>query len=114
MTGRLRASSFMEFRKPGAPADERKPARLRRILAGLGYESGDTRTSWVGSRPVLPDYLPAIGQLRGVPNLFYAFGHQHIGLTLAATTAELMTALVAGRAPSLDVTPFAIERFSRL
>jgi D-amino-acid dehydrogenase len=113
MTGRLRASSFMEFREPGAPPDERKPARLRRVLAGLGYPSGNTRTSWVGSRPVLPDYLPAIGRLADAPGVFYAFGHQHIGLTLAAVTAELVAALVAGREPQQDIAPFAIERFSR-
>ena len=114
MAGRLRASSFMEFRKPDAPPDERKPARLRHVLAALGYASGDARTSWVGSRPVLPDYLPAIGRLRGVPGLLYAFGHQHIGLTLSAVTAELMAALVAEREPPQDIAPFAIERFSRM
>ena len=109
--GRLRASSYMEFRTPHAPPDLRKPARLRRVLAGLGYSSGDTNTSWVGSRPVLPDYLPAIGRLREVPEVFYAFGHQHIGLTLSAITAELVSALVAGRTPAHDLAPYSLERF---
>jgi len=111
LAGRLRASSYMEFRTPHAPPDLRKPARLRRVLAGLGYSSGDTNTSWVGSRPVLPDYLPAIGRLREVPEVFYAFGHQHIGLTLSAITAELVSALVAGRTPAHDLAPYSLERF---
>jgi D-hydroxyproline dehydrogenase len=66
----------------------------------------------VGARPVLPDYLPAIGRLPELPDVFYAFGHQHIGLTLAGITAECMAALVAGRAPPVDLAPFALERFS--
>ncbi len=111
MTGRLRASSFMEFRPPDAPADVSKYARLRAALGTLGYAVDAAAPAWVGPRSVLPDYLPAIGRLSAAPNLYYAFGHQHIGLTLAAITAECMAALVAGRTPSVDLAPFAIERF---
>ncbi len=113
MTGRLRASSFMEFQPPEAPADPRKGARLCATLGALGYTVDSAVPAWVGPRPVLPDYLPAIGRLAALPNLFYAFGHQHIGLTLAAITAECMAALVAGRPPSVELAPFAIERFTR-
>jgi D-hydroxyproline dehydrogenase len=112
MRGRLRASSFMEFRAPDAPADPRKPARLRAALGALGYAAAEGTAAWVGARPVLPDYLPAIGRLPELPDVFYAFGHQHIGLTLAGITAECMAALVAGRAPPVDLAPFALERFS--
>ena len=113
MTARLRATSFMEFREPDAPPDEHKPMRLRRVLAGLGYASGDATTSWVGSRPVLPDYLPAMGRMPHVPGLYYSFGHQHIGLTLSAMAAGLMAELVTGRGPSQDLAPFSIDRFGR-
>lgn len=113
MTARVRATSFMEFREPDAPPDERKPVRLRRVLAGLGYPSREATTSWVGSRPVLPDYLPAMGRMPDIPGLFYSFGHQHIGLTLSAVAAGLMAELVSGREPSQDLTPFSIDRFGR-
>lgn len=111
MQGRLRASSFMEFRAPNAPGDPRKGKQLRTRLRALGYASEGDAAAWVGPRPVLPDYLPAIGRLAAAPNLHYAFGHQHIGLTLAAITAECLAAQVAGRAPAVDLAPFAIERF---
>ena len=66
----------------------------------------------MGPRPTLPDYLPAIGRLKGEPRILYAFGHQHLGLTMAAVTAELTTALARGVEPSIDLTPFRIERFA--
>jgi len=111
MAGRLRASSYMEFTAPEAPADAGKAARLRAMLARLGYRCPATGASWVGPRPVLPDYLPGIGRVPGT-RVFYALGHQHIGLTLAPVTAQLIAALVAGRRPSHDVAAFDLQRFN--
>jgi glycine/D-amino acid oxidase-like deaminating enzyme len=111
MTGRVRATSYMEFADPDAPADPRKPARLRRQLRELGYVCEPQGPSWVGSRPVLPDYLPGIGRAPGPAKLFYAVGHQHIGLTLAPFTAELVADIVAGREPPIPVAPYDLQRF---
>jgi D-hydroxyproline dehydrogenase len=111
MTGRLRATSFMEFTAAGAPADARKPARLRKTLRALGYDCESDGASWVGSRPVLPDYLPGIGRAPGSAKLFYAIGHQHIGLTLAPITAELLADLVAMRTPRIPVAAYDLQRF---
>jgi D-hydroxyproline dehydrogenase len=113
MRGRLRASSFMEFAAPEAAPDPRKPARLNRDLARLGYRGADGLAGWVGSRPVLPDYLPGIGRVADAGRLFYATGHQHLGLTLAPVTAELMACLVAGRQPAHDLSAFDLRRFGR-
>jgi glycine/D-amino acid oxidase-like deaminating enzyme len=111
MKGRVRATSFMEFADPDAPADSRKPARLRERVRALGYACEPAGPNWVGSRPVLPDYLPGIGRAPGSVKLFYAVGHQHIGLTLAPFTAELVADLVAGRATPIAVAPFDLQRF---
>ena len=111
MLGRVRATSYMEFADPDAPADPRKPARLRRQLRALGYPFELEGPSWLGSRPVLPDYLPGIGRAPGPAKLFYAVGHQHIGLTLAPFTAELVADIVAGREPPIPVAPFDLQRF---
>jgi hypothetical protein len=59
----------MEFADPDAPADPRKPARLRQKVRALGYSCELEGPSWLGSRPVLPDYLPGIGRAPGVANL---------------------------------------------
>ncbi|HSY07073.1 MAG TPA: FAD-binding oxidoreductase [Steroidobacteraceae bacterium] len=110
MAGRLRATSYMEFLPPGAPADPRKPARLRKNLRALGYRCELAGPSWVGARPVLPDYLPGIGRVPGTA-ICYAIGHHHVGLTLAALTADLVADLVAQRPPRLPLGAFDLQRF---
>jgi D-amino-acid dehydrogenase len=93
--GGVRAASFVEFNKTDAPPDARKWRRLERHVRELGLPFGDPAKAarWMGARPTLPDYLPAIGQARGLP-VYYAFGHQHLGLTLAAVTAERVGAMI--------------------
>jgi D-amino-acid dehydrogenase len=110
MEGRLRATSFMEFAGHHAAPDPRKWARLRTRLAELGYDCPADGPSWVGPRPVLPDYLPGIGRLEHT-SVFYAVGHQHIGLTMAPATGELISDLVAGRQPRHDISAFDLRRF---
>ncbi|MBS0386572.1 MAG: FAD-binding oxidoreductase [Proteobacteria bacterium] len=110
-TSGLRATSFLEFGSPGAPADPRKWARLHKHLDDLGVRFSRAPDRWVGPRPTLPDYVPAIGRLKRSPNAFYAFGHAHLGLTECAITAEIIEALATDKPPPLDLAPFAIERF---
>lgn len=111
MTGRLRASSYLELAGLDAPADPRKPARLRSKLRALGYHCHPDGPSWMGPRPTLPDYLPGIGRARSAPQLLYAVGHQHLGLTLAAVTAELIADLVAGRNTRIEISRLDLRRF---
>lgn len=107
----LRAASFVEFAREDSPPDPRKWARLRSHIAALGLSFGGPGVEWMGARPTLPDYLPAIGRSRLASNLFYAFGHQHLGLTLAAVTAEVIADMATGERSAIDLTPFDIERF---
>ncbi len=107
----LRAASFVEFTRPGSAPDPRKWQRLRTHARDLGLPFSENPREWMGSRPTLPDYLPAIGRARAASNLLYAFGHQHLGLTLAAITGEIVADLAAGRSPPIPLTPFALERF---
>jgi len=53
-----------------------------------------------------------IGRSRHNPNLIFAFGHHHLGLTLGGITGKLVSEIAAGAIPSLDVTPFRPDRFS--
>ncbi len=104
----LRAASFVEIGRQDAAPDRGKWRRLRRHAADLGLPFGDDAAEWMGSRPTLPDYLPAIGRVQGVSNLFYAFGHQHLGLTLAPVTGEIVTSMVTGGALP---EAFSLDRF---
>jgi glycine/D-amino acid oxidase-like deaminating enzyme len=79
-----------------------------RYLPGLKIEGG---TNWTGHRPTTPDSLPVIGASRRQPNVLYAFGHGHLGLTQAATTGRLVSELVFQGTASIDLTPYDIGRF---
>lgn len=111
-TSGLRTTSFLEFGDPGAPADPRKWRRLHHHLDELGVRFSQSPDRWMGPRPTLPDYVPAIGRLKRAPNVLYAFGHAHLGLTMCAATSELVAAIAAEKTPAFDLEPFAIERFS--
>jgi D-amino-acid dehydrogenase len=107
----VQAASFVELGTPDAPPDPRKWERLEAHVRALGLPITGPFRRWMGARPTLPDYLPAIGRSRRAGNLLYAFGHQHLGLTLAPITAELVAALAAGERPAVDLAPFDLARF---
>ena len=67
---------------------------------------------WVGCRPSLPDYLPVIGQAPNHHNLYFALGHQHLGLTQAAISSECIADLIDNKPNDIDLTPFSIARFN--
>lgn len=70
-----------------------------------------TQAVWAGNRPSLPDSLPVLGPCPRHAGIYYNFGHQHLGLTQAAFSAELITSCLLQQAPALDLTPFRINRF---
>ena len=109
----LRATGFVEFGRAASPPDPRKWKRLRRHARELGLPFEDPVAEWMGARPTLPDYLPAIGRSTRHPNLYYAFGHQHLGVTLAAITGELVGAMIANEAAAAR-SPALSDRAFRL
>jgi D-amino-acid dehydrogenase len=67
---------------------------------------------WMGARPCTPDMLPVIGRAPRHANLFFAFGHAHHGLTLAAVTGRLVAEMMTGEAPLVDPAPYSPARFA--
>jgi D-amino-acid dehydrogenase len=65
----------------------------------------------MGFRPSLPDSLPVIGPSTGGGEVIHAFGHGHLGVTLAPVTARIVADLVAGRVPKLDIAAYRPGRF---
>ncbi|HET6467325.1 MAG TPA: FAD-binding oxidoreductase [Geminicoccaceae bacterium] len=107
----IRLTGGVELASVDAAADWRRiralVPRARALLPGLGEE---ILSEWLGFRPSLPDSLPVIGPAPGRAGLYFAFGHQHIGLTLGPLTGRLIADLVAGRDPGLDLAPYAPDR----
>jgi D-amino-acid dehydrogenase len=108
----IRLTSGVELAGLDAPPDFSRIRRLvpkaKEALPGL---SGQVTRQWMGYRPSTPDSLPVIGRSPRSPHAYYAFGHQHLGLTLAAITGRLVAALVSGKPPEFDISPYRIERF---
>ena len=67
---------------------------------------------WLGFRPTLPDYLPVIGPSRNYKNVFYSFGHHHLGWTLGAISGKIITKMIANESTNLDIEPYSSKRFS--
>jgi glycine/D-amino acid oxidase-like deaminating enzyme len=113
MEAGIRLAGTVELAAPGAPPSWPRAELLTRqakmLFPGL---TGRETSRWMGMRPTLPDYLPVIGRAPRQSNLYLAFGHQHIGLTTAAATARLIGDLVAGAAPTIDISAFAANRFT--
>jgi D-amino-acid dehydrogenase len=65
----------------------------------------------MGRRPSLPDSLPVIGRATAFANVYYAFGHGHVGLVGGAPTGRIIADLIAGREPGLDIRPYSAGRF---
>lgn len=68
-------------------------------------------SEWMGHRPTLADSLPVIDLHPRHPRLLFAFGNQHLGLTQAAISAELVISLLRQVEPEFDVKPYRVERF---
>lgn len=108
----IRVGGAVEFagleRPPNYARSSAMLEKAKRFMPGLKTEGG---RQWMGYRPSLPDTLPVIGPSPRAPNVFYAFGHGHLGLTQSAATGRLIADLVAGRPAAIDLSPFRPDRF---
>ena len=67
--------------------------------------------AWAGLRPGSPDNLPILGET-SIPGYFAATGHYRDGILLSPITARVMSQLITGFQPEVDLTPFSPKRFS--
>jgi D-amino-acid dehydrogenase len=108
----LRVAGTAEFAGLDAKMNEKRLASLVKLAGGLsdGLNREDYRT-WSGQRPSLPDSLPCIGEIDGLPNLVAAFGHSHYGLMMAPKTGRLVADLATGTSHNVDLSPYSPTRF---
>jgi glycine/D-amino acid oxidase-like deaminating enzyme len=93
----LRLAGTVELAAPHQPPSWQRADILVRhfkdVFPGVG---GAERSRWIGERPTLPDYRPAIGRAPRLANVYCGYGHQHVGLTLATATGRLIERQMAG------------------
>jgi D-amino-acid dehydrogenase len=108
----IRVGGIAEFAAPEAPPNFAIARLVRRHAEALIPKlKSDHVTEWMGPRPSHPDSKPVIGRSPRHPNAYFAFGHDHLGLTMGGITGKLVSELVSGRTPSVDLTPFRPDRF---
>jgi len=91
----------------GIAAVARNAVRFVPALAGVNL----IRT-FAGLRPYTPDGLPILDWVHGIEGLFVAAGHEGDGIALAPITGKLVSQVVTGEKPQVDVTALGIGRFS--
>ena len=79
------------------------------LLDGLPDHHED---EWLGFRPTLPDYLPVIGPSKNYKNVFYSFGHHHLGWTLGAISGKIVSKMISNENTNLNLEPYSSSRFS--
>ncbi len=111
MAGRLRAAGTVELGGLRRGPDPRRLAFLDRAARTLIADLPERQAQWLGFRPSLPDSLPVIGRAREDARVVYAFGHGHLGLTLAAVTARHVADLLREQGGLEAVRHFSPQRF---
>ncbi|MEB8389254.1 FAD-dependent oxidoreductase [Rhodobacteraceae bacterium KMM 6894] len=107
----LRFAGTVEIAALDAPFNSGNTELLKRKSVEMFGPLGAPERPWLGYRPTLPDSLPVIGPSPLSNRVILAFGHQHIGLTLGAVTGRMVTELVHGVPPFLDISGFSPLRF---
>jgi len=108
----IRAAGTVEIAGLTKPANNQRTNMIERQARKILPQLGKVKSTWMGRRPTLPDAMPIIGRSVKNKNIFYAFGHQHIGWTLAAVTGKAINELVKGGKPNFDIKPFSPNRFN--
>ena len=108
----LRVVGTVEFGGLGAPASKKRILNLVNNAKYLFPELTKHYDEWLGFRPTLPDFLPVIGPSKNYKNLFYSFGHHHLGWTLGAISGKIVSSMIAGENTNLDLSAYNSTRFS--
>jgi D-amino-acid dehydrogenase len=112
MRGGVRITSGSELAALDAPP---RPVQLQQVLPAVRevvtLGAPLLAQPWMGSRPATPDGMPVIGPAPRHRNLWFAFGHNHIGFSTGPITGRIVADLVAGAPPPFDIAPFSPTRF---
>ena len=111
MQGRLRVAGTVELGGLTAPPSPHRLEKLAEGARAIFPDLGAPDRSWMGFRPSMPDSLPVIGPSAAGAEVIHAYGHGHIGLTLAPITASIVSDLVAGRPSAIDISAYRATRF---
>ena len=108
----LRVVGTVEF---GGLKNPLSKSRVKNLINNAKYMLGDLpehEDEWLGFRPTLPDFLPVIGPSKNHKNVFYCFGHHHLGWTLGPISGKIIAGMIAEENTNLNLDPYSPKRFS--
>ena len=108
----LRVVGTVEF---GGLDNPLSKSRIKNLINNAKYMLGDLpahEDEWLGFRPTLPDFLPVMGPSKKYKNVFYCFGHHHLGWTLGPISGKIVSGMIAKENTNLDLDPYSSNRFN--
>ncbi len=108
----LRVVGTVEFGGLNNPLTK---SRIKNLIDNAKYMLGDLpehEDEWLGFRPTLPDFLPVMGPSKNHKNIFYCFGHHHLGWTLGPISGKIVSGMIAKENTNLNLEPYSSIRFS--
>ena len=108
----LRVVGTVEF---GGLKNPLSKSRVKNLINNAKYMLGDLpehEDEWLGFRPTLPDFLPVMGPSKNYKNIFYCFGHHHLGWTLGPISGKIISGMIAKENTNLNLSPYSSTRFS--
>ena len=108
----LRVVGTVEF---GGLENPLSKSRIKNLLDNAKFMLGDLpdhEDEWLGFRPTLPDFLPVMGPSKNHKNVFYCFGHHHLGWTLGPISGKIVSGMIAKENTNLNLTPYSSSRFN--
>ena len=108
----LRVVGTVEF---GGLKNPLSKSRVKNLINNAKYMLGDLpehEDEWLGFRPTLPDFLPVMGPSKNYKNIFYCFGHHHLGWTLGPISGKIISGMIAEENTNLNLDPYSPKRFS--
>ena len=108
----LRVVGTVEFGGLDNPISK---SRIKNLINNAKYMLGDLpehEDEWLGFRPSTPDFLPVMGPSKKHKNIFYCFGHHHLGWTLGPISGKIISGMIAEENTNLDLKPYSSLRFN--
>ena len=108
----LRVVGTVEFGGLNNPLSK---SRINNLINNAKYMLGDLpehEDEWLGFRPTLPDFLPVMGPSKNHKNVFYCFGHHHLGWTLGPISGKIVSGMIAKENTNLNLDPYSSARFN--
>ncbi|MEP2617582.1 MAG: FAD-binding oxidoreductase [Marinomonas sp.] len=107
----LRAAGTVELGGLKNPPNPKRIKLISDTVKTLLPQLGEHDAEWTGFRPSIPDSMPVIGPSAKDKDVFYSFGHGHIGMTLSGVSGKIIADLISQNEPEVNIQPFRVDRF---